>query len=145
MDQNLFPTIDTAATGRNIQRLRKESGLTVRDLQDYFGFEDPQAIYRWQWGRSLPSVDNLYALSMLLHVSMNEILVPQASTYHTTRKTADRAVFSFIWIVRVDTKHGSDRFRSIDWIYKCLFRLLCPPKSLARCSRSGHKSSNTPI
>ena len=99
MDQNLFPVIDTAATGRNIQRLRKESGLTVRDLQDYFGFEDPQAIYRWQWGRSLPSVDNLYALSALLHVSMNDILVPQTSIYYTNEKTAEKAVFSCIFFV----------------------------------------------
>ena len=107
MDQNLFPTIDTAATGRNIQRLRKESGLTVRDLQDYFGFEDPQAIYRWQWGRSLPSVDNLYALSVLLHVPMNEILVPQTSTYHTTRKTADMAVFSLYCGFILSARHRS--------------------------------------
>ncbi len=71
-----YPTIDLAATGRNIVRLRQARGLTVRDLQAYFGFDDPQAIYRWQWGKSLPSVDNLYALSVLLGVSMNEILVP---------------------------------------------------------------------
>lgn len=71
-----YPTIDLAATGRNIVRLRQARGLTVRNLQTYFGFDDPQAIYRWQWGKSLPSVDNLYALSVLLGVSMNEILVP---------------------------------------------------------------------
>ena len=99
MDQNLFPTIDPAATGRNIQRLRKARGLAVRDLQSYFGFEDPQAIYRWQWGRSLPSVDNLYALSALLHVSMNDILVPQTSSY-TNEKTADLAVFPFMTLFR---------------------------------------------
>ena len=96
MDQNLFPVIDPAATGRNIQRLRKANGLSVRDLQSYFGFEDPQAIYRWQWGRSLPSVDNLYALSILLHVSMNEILVPQPSIPNIKEKTADMAVFSVL-------------------------------------------------
>ena len=58
-----FPVIDLAATGRNIQRLREERGLTVRDLQAYFGFEEPQAIYKWQKGKSLPTVDNLYALA----------------------------------------------------------------------------------
>ena len=50
-----FPVIDLAATGRNIRRLREERGLTpVRDLQAYFGFEEPQAIYKWQKGKSLP-------------------------------------------------------------------------------------------
>lgn len=71
----IFPVIDPAATGANILRLRKERGLTVRDLQAYFGFEEPQAIYKWQSGKSLPSVDNLYALGALLGVSMEEILV----------------------------------------------------------------------
>ena len=42
-------------------RLRLEQGLTVRDVQVFFGFEEPQAIYKWQSGKSLPTVDNLYA------------------------------------------------------------------------------------
>ena len=70
-----FRVIDPAATGANIVRLRKERGLTVRDLQDYFGFEEPQAIYKWQRGQSLPTVDNLYALGALLEVPMDDILV----------------------------------------------------------------------
>ena len=71
----MFPVIDMVATGENIARLRKARGLTVRDLQDWFGFEEPQAIYKWQRGQSLPSVDNLYALGALLDVTMDEILV----------------------------------------------------------------------
>ena len=39
-----FPVIDLQKTGRNIEKYRKDSGLTVRDLQEYFGFEYPQAI-----------------------------------------------------------------------------------------------------
>ena len=75
MQQYHFPVIDPVATGMNIIRLREERGLTVRDLQEFFGFEEPQAIYKWQRGKSLPSVDNLYALSALLDVHMDEILV----------------------------------------------------------------------
>jgi len=71
-----FPVIDMVETGRNIVRLRKARGMTVRDLQAYFGFEEPQAIYKWQCGKSLPTVDNLYALGTLLEVPMEEILVP---------------------------------------------------------------------
>lgn len=76
-----FPVIDPAATGRNILRLRQERGYTVRDLQQFFGFEEPQAIYKWQRGQSLPSIDNLYALSHLFQISMNEILVPVSPIY----------------------------------------------------------------
>ena len=71
-----YPVIDQAATGANIARLRKASGLSVAELQEYFGFEAPQAIYKWQRGECLPSTDNLYALSWLLQVSIEEILVP---------------------------------------------------------------------
>ncbi len=45
-----MPAIDMAATGRNIIKLREAAGLTVRDLQDIFGFTTPQAIYKWQHG-----------------------------------------------------------------------------------------------
>ena len=72
-----FPVIDPVATGENILRLRKAKGLSVRDLQDWFGFEEPQAIYKWQKGKSLPTVDNLYALAQKLEVPMEQILVPQ--------------------------------------------------------------------
>lgn len=75
MQLKTFPVIDPVATGANIARLRQERGFSVRDLQSYFGFEEPRAIYKWQSGQSLPTVDNLYALGVLLDVPMEEILV----------------------------------------------------------------------
>ena len=82
MSTKTFPVIDLAATGNNIRRLRLERGLTVRDLQSYFGFEEPRAIYKWQKGEALPSVDNLYALGTLFEVPMDQILVPVAAKLH---------------------------------------------------------------
>lgn len=85
MQQKLYPVIDMVETGRNIMRLRRERGMSVRDLQAWFGFDAPQAIYRWQSGKTLPSVDNLYALSALLEVPMEDILVKakhEISIYH---------------------------------------------------------------
>ena len=73
-----YPMIDPVATGQNIIRLRKQKGLTVKDLQVWFGFNDPKAIYKWQTGQSLPSIDNLYALSVLLNIPMDSILVGTA-------------------------------------------------------------------
>lgn len=72
---NYFPVIDLCATGKNIVALRKARGLTVKDIQNFFGFEEPQAVYKWQQGKSLPTVDNLLALSVLLGVSIEQILV----------------------------------------------------------------------
>ena len=74
-DRTVFPVIDLPRTGRNIQRLRRQAGVTVRELQDYFGFEYPQAIYKWQHGECLPSVDNLLALARVLRVPMEDLLV----------------------------------------------------------------------
>jgi len=76
MNTHEFPVIDMSATGKNIRSLRLQHGLTVRDVQAYFGFEEPRAVYKWQNGESLPSVDNLYALSRLLETPMDQILVP---------------------------------------------------------------------
>ena len=73
----VFPTIDLAATGKNIIKLREESGLSVRDLQDIFGFATPQAIYKWQHGAALPTIDNLIVLSAVFKVSMEEIIIVQ--------------------------------------------------------------------
>lgn len=70
-----FPTIDLMRTGANIVRLRKAARLTVHDLQMVFGFNSPQAIYKWQNGAALPTVDNLIVLAALLHVRIDDILV----------------------------------------------------------------------
>ena len=79
MDMHAFPVIDLVATGDNIRRLRLERGFSVRDLQRFFGFEQPQAIYKWQKGACLPTVDNLYALGSLFGVPMDQILIPVAT------------------------------------------------------------------
>lgn len=70
-----MPTIDMVATGRNITRLREAAGLTVRDLQDIFGFATPQAIYKWQHGTAMPTIDNLVVLAAVLKVPMDAIIV----------------------------------------------------------------------
>ncbi len=73
-----IPTIDLVATGKNIERLRMEAGYTVRDLQNIFGFATPQAIYKWQHGAALPTVDNLVLLSAIFQVPIDEILVVES-------------------------------------------------------------------
>ncbi len=74
---NRMPVIDLPATGLNIVSLRVHAGLTVRDLQDIFGFGTPQAIYKWQRGDTLPTVDNLAVLAVLFGVKIDDILVFQ--------------------------------------------------------------------
>jgi len=74
-----IPAIDMAKTGQNIVVLRKQAGLSVKDLQAVFGFATPQAIYKWQQGMALPSIDNLVVLAALLEVSIDDIIVTDVS------------------------------------------------------------------
>ena len=73
-----FPSIDMVATGQNIVRLRKATGLSVKDLQDIFGFATPQAIYKWQRGTAMPTIDNLVVLSVVFQVRIDDIIVVDA-------------------------------------------------------------------
>ena len=70
-----MPAINMAATGRKIRRLREAAGLTVKDLQNIFGFATPQAIYKWQHGAAMPSIDNMVVLAAVWGLTIDEILV----------------------------------------------------------------------
>ena len=72
---NCMPVINMTATGMNIARLRKNAGMTVRDLQAVFGFANPQAIYKWQRGEAMPTLDNMIVLAAVFNVTVDEILV----------------------------------------------------------------------
>ena len=69
-----FPILDTQATGARIRQLRRQNNLTVEQVRDYLGLESTQAIYKWQRGESMPTIDNLYALSTLFETSVDGIL-----------------------------------------------------------------------
>ena len=69
-----LPVVDLVQTGQNIQSLRQQRGISVRQLQGMLGFATPQAIYNWQHGVSLPTVDNLVALSVIFSVPVETIL-----------------------------------------------------------------------
>ena len=76
----MMPAIDMVATGRNIANMRQNAGLTVKDLQIFFGFATPQAIYKWQHGTAMPTIDNLVALAMIFGVTMDEIIIVDTDT-----------------------------------------------------------------
>lgn len=71
----VYLSIQQKETGERIRALLKENGYTVKDIQEIMGFENPQAVYKWISGRSLPSLDNFLILSNILHTSINDILV----------------------------------------------------------------------
>ena len=70
-----YPSIDLVKTGDNITKLMKEKNIKVSDLQEAFGFEYPQAIYKWRRGECLPSLDNLILLSSIFGVPIDKIII----------------------------------------------------------------------
>lgn len=108
--QTAYPVIDLAETGRSIERHRRQAGLTVRDLQTYFGFEYPQAIYKWQHGECLPTVDNLLALARLLRVSMEDLLVYEDQEVSHFQSVFCMAARSVLFIL---SRHKRMKFSAI--------------------------------
>ena len=80
---NTIPVINMTATGANLARLRQGAGISVRQLQTIFGFSTPQAIYKWQRGQALPTLDNIIVLAAALGVTVDEILVCDPSAHGT--------------------------------------------------------------
>ncbi|MCF0228831.1 MAG: helix-turn-helix transcriptional regulator [Parasporobacterium sp.] len=78
----MYLSIRQGETGKQIKRLLIDNGYTVKDVQHAMGFENPQAIYKWIAGRSLPSLDNFIILSRMLHTSIEDILVIDGDVVH---------------------------------------------------------------
>ena len=78
-----YPVIDMKKTGENIKRIRENQNISVIEVQHFLGISNPQAIYQWQRGISLPSVDHLCALSHLFNIPMNDILVLEDMSKHS--------------------------------------------------------------
>ena len=69
------PVVDLKATGAQIKSLRTRCGYTVHDIQAVFGFEYPQAVYAWESGKSIPTIDNLLVLAHLFDAAVEEIVI----------------------------------------------------------------------
>lgn len=72
-----IPVIDMCKTGQNIVHYRKQQGLSVKDLQNILGLASLNAIYKWQKGESIPTVDNLIILSALFKAPIDDIIAIQ--------------------------------------------------------------------
>jgi transcriptional regulator with XRE-family HTH domain len=102
LNHSEYPKIDTTATGQQIAHLMQAKGLRVQDLQNYLGLSAPQAIYKWLRGEGLPCIDNLFALSELMGISIDDILIKERldtnPCYRVLRsdRSDDKAITYFI-------------------------------------------------
>ena len=70
----MFPMLNKEKTGKRLSELFQLQGITVKQVQEYLGLSCVQSVYHWLEGNSIPSVDNLYALSELLAVPIDAML-----------------------------------------------------------------------
>lgn len=70
-----YPMINVEETGIRIREKIKESGYTTKEIAEYMGFRHTKSVYSWYRGAALPSLENMVALSSLLMVSVNELIV----------------------------------------------------------------------
>ena len=61
-------------TPARINELRRERGITVDELRVYLGMNNPNSIYKWFRGEVLPTLENMYALSVILEVPIDDII-----------------------------------------------------------------------
>lgn len=85
LSDGLYLHIDMGKTGKNLERLIKQRGYSVKDIQYLLHLSCPQPIYRWMRGQVLPSVDHLFVLAKLLQVHMEELLIVAYETSVSTR------------------------------------------------------------
>lgn len=67
--------IDVKETGKRIKRLCRERGITAKMIQEELNIGAFQSIYNWFSGKTLPSLDNMYRLSKMLNVAMEDMIV----------------------------------------------------------------------
>ena len=70
-----YPVIDMNKTGQNIKTIMQEKNMTVKDIQEFLELGTPQSIYHWLEGKSMPTLDNLYALSELFCLPVDALLM----------------------------------------------------------------------
>lgn len=75
METNNYPTIDLPKTGRRMKELCAARQITAKDLKERLHLGTVQAVYHWFGGERLPNVDNLFAMSRILKVSMDDLVV----------------------------------------------------------------------
>lgn len=91
-------SMDMIMTGYLIKRLVSEAGYSVSEVQKRLGLSCPQPIYRWFKGKNLPSVDNLYILSCMLGLHMEDFLLQKNEELWLATKLENRFIFKRLFM-----------------------------------------------
>ena len=69
------PEINVTATAAKIKECRIRAGYSVREIQAIFNFSSSVAIYAWEKGKYIPSIDNMIVIADVYGVTIDEIII----------------------------------------------------------------------
>ena len=72
------PVINVAATAARIKECRIRAGYSVREIQSIFNFSSPEAVYSWEKGKYLPSIDNMIVIADVYGVTIDDFIICDA-------------------------------------------------------------------
>lgn len=75
-DNYLYIGIDNFFTGKKIEQLRIQQGLTVEAFCEKLNVSTT-AYYKWLSGRSTPTLEHLLMIKELSKVPLDDLVVPQ--------------------------------------------------------------------
>lgn len=106
----IYIGIDKELTGKNIKKMMKEHGYSVKDFQEIFGFEYPASVYYWLEGKCVPSLENLLLLGRLFKTDVADIVVCNIEDEALVNRTVEVQLESGLH--KLD-RHSSDLLKMI--------------------------------
>ena len=101
--------------GSFISKLRKEQGLTQKELADKL-FVSDKAVSKWETGKGYPDVNSLMSLSSYFNVTVNELLSGEYLHSDNYKEKADENIVSAI--------KESEKNRRKHFIFTILFIII---------------------
>lgn len=117
--------MDKEKTGQLITELRKEKGMTQKQLAEALNVTD-KAVSKWERGLSFPDISMLEPLSELLDISIMELLAGerQDEDEPMSREEAEDLINASVELGDEEIRHKKERSRFII-IILIVFVLLC--------------------
>ena len=69
------PVINVAATAAKIKECRIRAGYSVREIQKILSLSSPEAVYAYEKGKYLPTIDNMIILADVYGVAVDDFIV----------------------------------------------------------------------
>ena len=97
--------MDNEKIGKFILELRKQKGLTQKELAEKVGVSD-KTISKWECGNSIPDITYLEALCNSLDISVNELLSGERLTDECYSEKAEENIMALMKENETNKKEG---------------------------------------